>query len=98
VRLPTLQGLLLIALVMASPRRINTGSRAIRLLGLTLAAALLSLANAWSVVPVGEDGDDRPGHHLDRDRRPDRGPRRQHPQVTPAEYGFTHVNSAGRRV
>ena len=47
--LPTLQGLLLIALVMANPRRINTESRAIRLLGLTL-AALLSLANAWSVV------------------------------------------------
>ncbi len=47
--LPTLQGLLLIALVMANPRRINIESRAIRLLGLTL-AALLSLANAWSVV------------------------------------------------
>jgi hypothetical protein len=47
--LPTLQGLLLIALVMANPRRINNESRAIRLLGLTL-AALLSLANAWSVV------------------------------------------------
>ncbi len=46
--LPTLQGLLLIALVMANPRRVNTESRAIRLLGLTL-AALLSLANAWSV-------------------------------------------------
>ncbi len=37
-----------VALVMANPRRINTESRAIRLLGLTL-AALLSLANAWSV-------------------------------------------------
>jgi hypothetical protein len=47
--LPTLQGLLLIALVMANPRRINIESRAIRMLGLTL-AALLSLANAWSVV------------------------------------------------
>ncbi|HEY6295031.1 MAG TPA: hypothetical protein VIX15_05150 [Streptosporangiaceae bacterium] len=47
--LPTLQGLLLIALVMANPRRINIESRAIRLLSLTL-AALLSLANAWSVV------------------------------------------------
>jgi uncharacterized membrane protein len=46
--LPTLQGLLLVALVMANPRRINTESRAIRLLSLTL-AALLSLANAWSV-------------------------------------------------
>jgi len=47
--LPTLQGLLLIALLMANPHRINTESRVIRLLGLTL-AALLSLANAWSVV------------------------------------------------
>jgi hypothetical protein len=47
--LPTLQGLLLIALVMANPRRIDSGSRAVRMLGLTL-AALLSLANAWSVV------------------------------------------------
>jgi hypothetical protein len=33
---------------MANPRRINIESRALRLLGLTL-AALLSLANAWSV-------------------------------------------------
>jgi hypothetical protein len=47
--LPSLQGLLLIALVMANPRRIDTRSRAIRVLGLIL-AALLSLANAWSVV------------------------------------------------
>jgi uncharacterized membrane protein len=46
--LPTLEGLLLVALIMANPRRINRESRAIRLLGLTL-AALLSLANAWSV-------------------------------------------------
>jgi uncharacterized membrane protein len=46
--LPTLQGLLLILLVMANPHRINTESRAIRLLSLTL-AALLSLANAWSL-------------------------------------------------
>ncbi len=46
--LPTLEGLLLVALVTANPRRINTESRAIRLLGLTL-AALLSLANAYSV-------------------------------------------------
>jgi hypothetical protein len=52
--LPTLQGLLLIALVMANPRRINTESRAIRLLGLTL-AALLSLANAWSVARLVAD-------------------------------------------
>jgi uncharacterized membrane protein len=47
--MPTLQGLLLIALVTANPRRIDSESRAIRMLGLTL-AALLSLANAWSVV------------------------------------------------
>ena len=47
--LPTIEGLLLIVLVTANPRRIVNGSRAIRLLGLTL-AALLSLANAWSVV------------------------------------------------
>ena len=33
---------------MANPRRINRESRAIRLASLTL-AALLSLANAWSV-------------------------------------------------
>jgi hypothetical protein len=46
--LPALQGLLLLALVTANPRRINRESRAIRLLGLTF-AALLSLANAWSV-------------------------------------------------
>ena len=46
--LPTLQVLLLLALVMANPRRINTESRAIRLLSLAL-AAVLSLANAWSV-------------------------------------------------
>jgi uncharacterized membrane protein len=46
--LPTLQGLLLILLLMANPHRINTESRAIRLLSLTL-AALISLTNAWSV-------------------------------------------------
>jgi len=46
--LPTLQILLLVALIMANPRRINNESRAIRLLGLAL-AAVLSLANAWSV-------------------------------------------------
>jgi uncharacterized membrane protein len=47
--LPALQGLLLVALVVANPRRINTESRAIRLLSLIL-AFLLSLANAFSVV------------------------------------------------
>jgi uncharacterized membrane protein len=49
--LPTLQVLLLLGLVMANPRRVNTESRAIRLLSLGL-AALLSLANAWSVVQL----------------------------------------------
>jgi uncharacterized membrane protein len=47
--LPTLEILLLVALVIANPRRISRESRAIRLTGLTL-AFLLSLANAWSVV------------------------------------------------
>jgi hypothetical protein len=46
--LPALEGLLLLILVMANPRRINRRSRALRWLGLTL-AALLSLANAYSV-------------------------------------------------
>ncbi len=45
--LPALEGLLLLALVMANPRRINRESRAIRMASLTL-AAVLSLANAWS--------------------------------------------------
>jgi uncharacterized membrane protein len=46
--LPALQGLLLVALIIASPHRINRESRALRSLSLTL-AALISLANAWSV-------------------------------------------------
>jgi hypothetical protein len=46
--LPALQGALLVALVMANPRRIDTESRALRILSLLL-AGLLSLANAWSV-------------------------------------------------
>jgi hypothetical protein len=46
--LPAVEGLLLLVLVMVNPRRINRESRALRLLGLTL-AAILSLANAWSV-------------------------------------------------
>jgi len=49
--LPALEGLLALALVTANPRRINRESRALRLLGLTL-AALLSLANAFSVVQL----------------------------------------------
>jgi hypothetical protein len=46
--LPALEGLLLLALIMANPRRINRESRVLRMLGLTL-AGLLSLANAGSV-------------------------------------------------
>jgi len=49
--LPAVEGLLLLVLVMANPRRINRESRALRLLGLTL-AAILSLANAWSVAQL----------------------------------------------
>jgi uncharacterized membrane protein len=47
--LPVFQAALLVALVSANPRRINRESRALRLSSLTL-AALLSFANAWSVV------------------------------------------------
>ena len=43
-----MEGLLLLALVVVNPHRINRESRAIRLAGLTL-AAIISLANAWSV-------------------------------------------------
>jgi uncharacterized membrane protein len=46
--LPTLEGLLLVALVVANPHRINRQSRAIRVLSLILVATL-SLANAFSV-------------------------------------------------
>jgi uncharacterized membrane protein len=46
--LPVLEGLLLVALVVANPRRINRESRAIRMLSLFL-VAILSLANAFSV-------------------------------------------------
>jgi hypothetical protein len=46
--LPATQGLLLVVLVLANPRRINNESRALRLLALTF-AALLSLANLWSL-------------------------------------------------
>ena len=46
--LPVVQGALLIVLVMANPRRIDRESKALRLLALTF-AALLSLANGWSV-------------------------------------------------
>ena len=47
--LPSLQAALLIVLVTTNPYRINRESRAVRLMSLTL-AALLSFANAWSVV------------------------------------------------
>jgi hypothetical protein len=46
--LPVVEGLLLLALVVANPHHINRESRALRLTGLML-AALISLANAWSV-------------------------------------------------
>jgi len=46
--LPAVQGVLLTALVMANPHRINRESRVLRSLALML-AALLSLANGWSV-------------------------------------------------
>jgi uncharacterized membrane protein len=46
--LPTVEGLLLVALVAANPHRINSTSRAIRVLSLIL-VAILSLANAFSV-------------------------------------------------
>jgi hypothetical protein len=63
--LPALEGLLLVGLVTANPRRINRESQAIRLASLTL-AALLSLANAWSVAQlvtglVQGTGGDAPG-------------------------------------
>ena len=46
--LPTLEGLLLVALVVANPHRINRESQVIRVLSLIL-VAILSLANAFSV-------------------------------------------------
>jgi hypothetical protein len=47
--LPVLQGILLVTLFMANPDRIDRESRVLRMLGLSL-AALISFANAWSVV------------------------------------------------
>jgi hypothetical protein len=49
-----LQGLLLLGLVLANPHRINRESRVLRWLSLTL-AALLSLANGWSVARLATD-------------------------------------------
>jgi uncharacterized membrane protein len=45
---PAVQGVLLLALVLANPHRIDRESRVLRTLSLTL-AAILSLANGWSV-------------------------------------------------
>ncbi len=52
--LPAVQGVLLVALVMANPRRINRESQVLRGLGLAL-AALLSLANGWSVALLADN-------------------------------------------
>jgi hypothetical protein len=49
--LPALQAILLLALVLANPHRIDRQSQVLRMLGLTL-AALISVANAWSVVSL----------------------------------------------
>ena len=49
--LPALQTILLLALVLANPHRIDRQSQVLRMLGLTL-AALISVANAWSVVSL----------------------------------------------
>jgi len=46
--LPTVQGALLVALVIANPHRINRESQVLRMLSLVL-VAVLSFANAWSV-------------------------------------------------
>ena len=48
---PAVEGLLLVLLVAANPRRINTESRVIRPLGLAL-VAVLSLANAYAVAKL----------------------------------------------
>jgi hypothetical protein len=49
--LPALQGVLFVALAVANPGRLNRESALLRTLGLTL-AALISFANAWSVVTL----------------------------------------------
>ena len=51
--LPALQGVLLLALVLANPHRIDRQSRVLRMMGLAL-ATLISFANAWSVVSLAE--------------------------------------------
>jgi len=49
--LPAVQGLLLVGLVAANPRRINRESRLLRFVALAL-ATLLSVANAWSATAL----------------------------------------------
>jgi hypothetical protein len=49
--MPALQGVLFIAIAVANPGRINRKSAVLRTLGLVL-AALISFANAWSVVSL----------------------------------------------
>ena len=49
--LPAVQGMLVIVLAMANPHRIDRESKALRVLALML-AALLSLANGWSVASL----------------------------------------------
>src|SRR5580692_10006103 len=46
--LPAVQGVLIVVLAVANPRRIDNESKALRLLALTF-AALLSLSNLWSL-------------------------------------------------
>jgi uncharacterized membrane protein len=52
--LPAVQGLLLVGIVAANPRRINRESRMIRSAALAL-AALLSVANAWAAASLVSD-------------------------------------------
>ena len=65
--LPAVQGALLIVLVMANPHRIDRESKALRVLALIF-AALLSLANGWSVarLAIGITA----GHHRRHARPP----------------------------
>jgi uncharacterized membrane protein len=49
--LPAVQGLLLVGLVAANPRRVDRSSRLLRLVALAL-ASLLSVANAWSATSL----------------------------------------------
>jgi hypothetical protein len=49
--LPALEGAMLVCLIIANPHRINRQSRTLRWFSLTL-AALISFANAWSLVQL----------------------------------------------